>query len=122
MSAREKGARGERELAQVLRDRFPELDFQRGLQARGGGAEVPDVEGLPGYHIEVKRVERLNIWVALQQAERDATVRALTPVVCFRRNRGSWHVAMPLDHWVELISRDVMSAHVDDRSNRKPAD
>lgn len=119
MSVRDKGARGERELAQVFRDHFPELEFRRGFQARGGGAEVPDVDGLPGYHVECKRVERLNIWTALEQARTDAAVRALTPVVCFRRNHGSWHAAVPLCHWLDLITPGITGPHVDDRSVHK---
>lgn len=50
-----KGARGEQELAAVLR--------QYGYEIRRGGSlsfgEVPDLVGLLGVHIEVKRVERL---------------------------------------------------------------
>lgn len=46
-----KGAHGERELAAVLR--------QYGYEIRRGGSlsfgEVPDLVGLPGVHIEVKR-------------------------------------------------------------------
>ncbi len=34
--------------------------------------EEPDLSGLPGVHIECKRVERLNISQAMAQAVRDA--------------------------------------------------
>lgn len=40
-------------------------------QAVSFGA-VPDLEGLPGVHIECKRVERLNIPEAMGQAVRDS--------------------------------------------------
>ena len=63
-----KGASGERELAELLRD--------YGYQAERGGSltfgSIPDVTGLPGIHIEVKRTERLNVLEAYQQAVRDA--------------------------------------------------
>lgn len=102
MNSRDKGARGEREWAGLLGTRFPHLEFARGIQTRGGGAEVADVFGLPGYHLEIKRVEKLNIWSALEQAGRDAAA-VLTPVVAFRRNHGAWFVAIPAHHFFDLI-------------------
>ena len=59
-----KGAAGERELAQILREYGYSCD-------RGGSlsfGEVADVTGLPGIHIEVKRVEKLNVCEAMEQA------------------------------------------------------
>ena len=49
-----KGADGERELAAVLREYG--YSIQRGGSLSFG--EVPDLSGLPGIHIECKRVER----------------------------------------------------------------
>ena len=103
MNSRDKGQRGEREWAAFLKERFPHLEFRRGLQARGGGKEVMDVEGLPGYHQEVKRVEKLNIWQALAQAEDDADPQ-LSPLVPFRRNRGEWYVALRADDFCDLLA------------------
>lgn len=54
-SSQAKGAAGERELSALLRERG--YDTQRGGSLPFG--EVPDVVGLPGVHIKVKRVERL---------------------------------------------------------------
>ena len=51
-------------------------------------------EGLDAYHIEVKRVERLNIGEAMKQAERDAAGRI--PVVMHRRSRQPWLVTLHL--------------------------
>ena len=59
MNSKLKGGRGEREFAALCRDEGYE-DTKRGQQFQGG-ADSPDVKGLPGIHIEVKRVERLNI-------------------------------------------------------------
>lgn len=56
-SSQRKGAAGERELAAILRGRG--YDIERGGSLSYG--EVPDLVGLPGVHIEVKRVERLNV-------------------------------------------------------------
>ena len=52
--SRDKGKRGERKTANEIKESFPWLtDVKRGLQSRGGGAEVPDVVGVPGLHIEL---------------------------------------------------------------------
>ena len=57
MNSKQKGGRGEREFAAFCREQG--YDAKRGQQFQGG-ADSPDVKGLPGIHIEVKRVERLN--------------------------------------------------------------
>lgn len=49
-----KGAAGERELAAILQEYG--YDCTRGGLLSFG--EVPDLSGLPGIHIEVKRVEK----------------------------------------------------------------
>ena len=61
MNSRQKGVRGERELAGILRDYG--FDSRRGQQYCGLNGDA-DVIGLPGIHIECKRVERLNIYEA----------------------------------------------------------
>lgn len=65
-SQREKGKRGERELAGKLRDHG--YDCRRGQQFCGTSGDA-DVIGLPGIHIECKRVERLNLQEAMEQSK-----------------------------------------------------
>ena len=67
--SREKGKRGERELASKLRE-FG-YNARRGQQYCGANGDA-DVVGLPGMHIEVKRTERLHLYDALDQSKRDA--------------------------------------------------
>ncbi len=94
-----KGAAGERELSALLRERGYET--QRGGSLSFG--EVPDVVGLPGVHIEVKRVERLNVPAAMDQAIRDSEkFQDGTPALFHRRNREPWLVTMRLDDWLEM--------------------
>lgn len=95
--SRDKGVRGEREVAAILR--AAGYDAHRGAQHRGG-PDSPDVDGLPGVHIEVKRTERLQLYDALAQAKRDAG-EAL-PVVIHRRNDSEWVVIQPLTDWLEI--------------------
>lgn len=99
IDSREKGQRGERELAKMLRE-FG-IEAERGQQ-RAGSAESPDVKhSINGLHIEVKRVEKLNIWSAMAQAVRDAG--SLIPSVWYRRNHGQWWVAIPAKHFLWII-------------------
>ena len=69
MNSRNKGATGERELAKVLRGYG--YNCRRGQQYCGANGDA-DVVGLPGLHIECKRVERLNLDDAMAQAKADA--------------------------------------------------
>lgn len=63
-----KGRAGELELSRILRGCG--YDVQPGRAVSYGA--TPDISGLPGIHIEVKRVERLNVPEAMKQAVRDA--------------------------------------------------
>lgn len=99
-----KGADGERELAAILREHGYTM-------TRGGSlsfGELPDLSGLPGIHIEVKRVERLNIMEAMEQAVRDSEdFLDGAPTVFHRRNRSPWLVTMRLDDWLTLYGEGV---------------
>ena len=102
-SQREKGKRGERELAGQLREYG--YDCRRGQQycGRSGAA---DVVGLPGIHIECKRVERLNLHDAMDQAMRDANALPEEgrpfPAVFHRRDHEEWLVTMRMEEWIYL--------------------
>ncbi len=94
-----KGARGEQELAALLRAEGYTID--RGGTTSFGTA--PDLSGLPGVHIEVKRREKLNIWEAMQQAIADAArFKDGAPALFHRRNRTPWLVTMRLVDWLQL--------------------
>lgn len=67
--------------------------------------EIPDLTGLPGIHVEVKRRERLNVPEAMKQARRDSErFKDGAPTVFHRRNRESWLVTMRLTDWIDLYS------------------
>lgn len=100
--AQRKGADGERELAALLRE--------RGYSIRRGGSlsfgTVPDLIGLSGIHIEVKRVERLNVPAAFRQAQRDSErFRDGVPTLFHRRSREPWLVTMELKDWLKLYGK-----------------
>lgn len=101
MNSRDKGKRGELELAHILQKRG--YSARRGQQFCGADGSA-DVIGLDGYHIECKRVERLNIDTAMQQSIRDAR-EGETPIVVHRRNKQKWLVTISLDDFLELLER-----------------
>lgn len=101
MNSRTKGAAGERELAKILKSHG--YDCRRGQQYCGVNGDA-DVIGLEGVHIECKRVEKLNIYTAMEQSQRDARDREV-PVVMHRRNRKPWLVTMELESWLELYRK-----------------
>lgn len=105
-SSQIKGAAGERELAALLRQYG--YDIQRGGFVFGN---VPDLVGLPGIHIECKRVQSLNIDCAMDQSIRDAAkFHDGFPAVFHRKNheagtsKGKWKVTMLLDDWLEIYN------------------
>ena len=99
INQRNKGAAGERELAHEL-NKYG-YHCWRGQQFSGANGDA-DVVGLPQIHIECKRVERLNIYTAMEQAKRDAAVKQLIPAVFHRKNRKQWLVTMELADWMKL--------------------
>lgn len=105
MNSRDKGARGERELAHFLKDRG--IEARRGQQF-SGGADSPDVvSDLKHVHFECKRVEAGNPYVWLAQAVRDAGDSKL-PVVAHKRNNKDWIAILPLDVLIDLLKFDAL--------------
>ena len=97
-SSQAKGAKGERELAHILRDMYG-YEVKRGSVFQGQS----DMVGLPGIHPEVKRVEKLNVQAAMEQAKSEAVKRGDgIPTVFHRRNRTEWLVTMRLDDWIDF--------------------
>lgn len=99
-SQQRKGAAGERELAAHLRE--------YGYDTKRGGfvfGEKPDLVGLPGIHIEVKRVERLNLDAAMDQAIGDSEKFGDGfPAVFHRKNHRPWMVTMRFDDWIRIYN------------------
>lgn len=102
MNSRSKGKRGELELAKELQKYG--FETRRGQQYCGGNGDA-DVVGVPGLHIECKRVERLNVENALRQAEQDSQEGRI-PVVMHRANREEWKVTLRLGDFMEVWKYD----------------
>lgn len=98
MNSRNKGKRGELELAKILG--CYGYETRRGQQYCGANGDA-DVVGVPGIHIECKRVESLNIYAAMEQSTKDAK-DGEAPAVFHRKNGKRWLVTMELDDWMKL--------------------
>ena len=98
-AAKRKGAVGERELVHKLK----ELGFETRRTAQYNGKEngsLADLVGIDGIHLEVKRVEKLNLDNAMEQAIRDSKENEV-PMVFHRKNRKGWLVTMPIEVWAD---------------------
>lgn len=106
INSRAKGAAGELEFANILKD-HGYSEARRGQQYNG--IEGEDVIGLPNIHIEVKRVEKLNLYDAIDQSIRDAAEGEI-PIVAHRKNRQDWQISMRLKDWrsITKISRQYI--------------
>lgn len=97
VNSKQKGKRGELELVHKLND----LGFETRRTAQYNGKEtgsLADLVGINGVHIEAKRVERLNLEAAMEQAIRDAKEDE-APMVFHRKNGKPWMVTMLLADW-----------------------
>src|SRR5258708_19604961 len=101
MNSKMKGKVGELEFVHYLKERGYEA--RRGQQFQGGN-DSPDVIGLPGHHVEVKRTEALRLHDALAQANRDAAAGTV-PLVAYRRNRAGWVAILDMDHYIDMVKR-----------------
>jgi hypothetical protein len=106
MNSKQKGKRGELEFAHFL---VAEGFAARRGQQYAGSPDSPDImcSGIP-VHIEVKRVERLNMRDAVSQAAGDAGNRKW--VVAHRWNNGPWLVTQLATDWLDLVRETIETA------------
>lgn len=99
--SRRKGARGEREVAEILRPVFPSA------RRRSSGEEAQedqgrDIKGTPGLCVQVAIGARPPIYEKLAEAERAARSPAI-PVAFTRRDQERWLVHLRADDFVSLL-------------------
>jgi Holliday junction resolvase len=99
-NSKRKGKVGELEFASLLRDHG--YDARRGQQF-AGGAESPDVmsNALGFLHIEIKRVQHLNLTDACVQAEGDCGGKPW--IVAHRRNNAPWLITMRSETFFQFL-------------------
>ena len=99
INPRAKGKAGELEAAELLRG-FG-LSARRSQQFSGKECTA-DLNTCLNWHIEVKRVERLNLDEAMEQAVRDSA-GAKPPLVLHRRNGKPWMVTVMVRDFFPLV-------------------
>lgn len=121
--AKEKGKRGEREVANILKDYG--FKARRTAQYCGKTGDASDVVGIDGFHVEVKYVEKLNIWQAVKQAERDADQEFVNhdtvkkPVVIYRKKQEDWHCVLGIDDFIELVKAWMVLKEIEKQALNK---
>lgn len=107
--SRTKGHSFEREIARLLRPLYPQA--RRGLQYRDG-VEACDVEGTP-FHIECKRMKKVDIKKAFAQAKKDCQGKRI-PIVISKEDRQEILITLdadgelltiPFEDWLSFIIR-----------------
>ena len=108
INSKDKGKRGERMWRDVCRSHgFDKV--RRTAQYCGNTGDASDCVGLPNIHIEVKRVQALNIDKAMAQAIHDSEHKNVMPIVAHRKNNAKWLITMRADDWFELYKESGLS-------------
>lgn len=102
INSNRKGKAGELEFANLCKEYG--FDEARRSQQYSGEGHTADVVGLPELHVEVKRVERLNVDNAMDQCHRDKKDDELG-IVAHRKNNKDWIISMKFDDWMEIYKR-----------------
>ena len=110
INSRQKGAAGEREFAKWLNDTFG-LNARRGQQFCGLSGNADVVDGIAGTHPEIKRVERLNIHDAIDQAVRDCADNTV-PYVAHRKNRKPWLITIRAEDLIAFTDKIQLAKKV----------
>ena len=107
-NSKQKGKRGELECAKKLRE-YGFNEVRRSVQYNGKAEEgQPDLIGLPNIHIEVKRTERLKLYDAIEQTERDKKEEELG-VIFHKKNNCEWVCIMTFEDWIKLYKESEFS-------------
>lgn len=104
INSKAKGKNGELEFSHEC-EKYGLMGVHRTAQTNGKLEQsLADCEGLDGIHIEVKRVEKLNVDNAIEQAERDLKTKKekRIPVVFHRKNRKPWLATAKFEDWVKF--------------------
>lgn len=102
INSNRKGKTGELELCHILNEMFG-TSCRRSQQFCGTAGDA-DIVGLEGIHVECKRVEKLNIDKAMEQAKSDCK-NGDVPAVFHRKNSKPWKVTVELEYIKELVDK-----------------
>jgi hypothetical protein len=105
-SAKNKGKRLQNTVRDVLLETFNTLepDDIKSAVMGDSGEDIqlsPAARKLIPYSIECKNQEKLNIWGALEQAEKNSGDS--NPVLIFKRNRSKTYAVLEIEDFIKLI-------------------
>lgn len=100
-NSRRKGCVGELEASKALAEHL-KCSARRGRQYSGSEDSPDVVASIPGLHWEIKRVEKFDLYGAMQQACDDSGENV--PVVMHRRNHRDWVVCVRLEDVVRFVT------------------
>lgn len=106
-SAKNKGRQFQQWVRDLILKTFPSL-HPDDVRSTSMGAPGEDIllsraaRDIFPYSVECKNVERLNIWEAIKQAKENAGEH--TPLVAFKKNHHEAWVAIPAEHFMDLIN------------------
>lgn len=103
INAKQKGARFERELADLFR-KMGYADARRTAQYCGNTGDASDMVGLPGIHVEAKHQETMRLYNWMAQAKRDSDGKSELPAVFHKKNRADILVTMTLGDWMQIYA------------------
>lgn len=93
-------------LLEHFKDQLEEDDI-RSTSMGASGVDLllsPAAQKLIPYAIECKNQERLNIWGAIDQAEKNSTEK-LKPIVIFKKNHSKTYVTLELTEFLTLLKK-----------------
>lgn len=104
INSKDKGKRGEREFANLLKKYG--FNARRGQQYKGT-KDSPDVicDVLP-FHFEVKRVQKLNLDSAMDQAKKDCGNNE--PVVAHRKDHHKWLITIDAEYFLKNLATEAI--------------
>ncbi len=98
--SRDKGKRGEREVVKLLESHG--FEARRGQQHRGGSDSPDVIHNIANVHIEVKFVEALRLYKALEKEKTEAEAGKV-PVVFHRRKGKPWVAILDADDFLNIM-------------------
>lgn len=103
--SRAKGSRGELEAAKIASEH---LGLEINRTPNSGGLWIPgDIQGIPGFHVEVKRQEKLAIDKWWEQSVQDCPENTI-PIVVFRKNSQKWRVVIDYNNFLDLVKKNLV--------------
>lgn len=115
---RDKGARFERTLAAKFRE-YGYDNARRTAQRCGKSGDAADVTGLPGLHVEAKHVEKMQLYLWMAQAKRDAEAggKGNLPAVFHKKNNAEILVTMELPDFMNIYREWEAGHDLKEREN-----